>query len=484
MSPVFPHVVQYQQIAEPLVPAAAPTVSALSWGPSFPDFVRRAALPVALGLAAWAGPILPPADAGALLQWGPELPDNPPRAPARSVDLLTGYAYQPAMGQWAPPPLTWRPTYPDQPGRAAPRTAEYRAFAYQPALGNWAPPPISWAPVYTDQPARAAPRPNAGPSTALVQLVQAAPALPPLTWAPWAPVAVERASWRPSGLSAFVPLVAAAPALPPLTWLGTIPDLFRLPSGRPAGGLVSPLGPVDPPPLSWSPTYPDATRGPAARPAGMLAYVPVPSRWPVLFWAPSFPDILPRALPRPPGSLVLVQLVAPPPPAPLLSWAPSFPDFARAAPSWFRRLGGSDLPAGLALLLSPRVWVGRHLDIVSPVRPSMAADVTYYEGDTAPSLVCTLRKADRSILPIPIGASVAFHMRPKGTGAIKVNRSCSVIGDGSTAQVQVDWQAGDLTLGLYVFEFLMTFSNGTTQTIRGTPPKTLEVLPRLTGAAV
>lgn len=102
------------------------------------------------------------------------------------------------------------------------------------------------------------------------------------------------------------------------------------------------------------------------------------------------------------------------------------------------------------------------------------ADFQIGQGDTAPSISSQLTQNGT---PVNLtGASVAFRMALAQAKVTVVNRA-AVITTPATGVVTYNWQAADTaTPGSYVFQWVVTFSDGSVETFpNGDTKPTIEV---------
>lgn len=91
----------------------------------------------------------------------------------------------------------------------------------------------------------------------------------------------------------------------------------------------------------------------------------------------------------------------------------------------------------------------------------MIATFHLKQNDTSPALLYRLDPAVNLA-----GASVVFNMRPRGGGAVVVDRAAaSIEGDPANGVVRYDWQVADTAnAGRFEAEFEVTYSDGTVET--------------------
>lgn len=91
----------------------------------------------------------------------------------------------------------------------------------------------------------------------------------------------------------------------------------------------------------------------------------------------------------------------------------------------------------------------------------MIATFNLKTGDTSPALLYRLDPAVNLA-----GASVVFNMRPRGGGAVVVDRAAaSIEGDPSEGVVRYDWDPADTAAaGRFEAEFEVTYTDGTVET--------------------
>lgn len=84
-------------------------------------------------------------------------------------------------------------------------------------------------------------------------------------------------------------------------------------------------------------------------------------------------------------------------------------------------------------------------------------------GDTSPALAATLTDSDGNAIDIT-GASVDFHMSPRGGDGTKVDAQATIT-DASNGKVEYRWSQSDTdTPGTYRGEFEVTYSGGDVET--------------------
>lgn len=102
------------------------------------------------------------------------------------------------------------------------------------------------------------------------------------------------------------------------------------------------------------------------------------------------------------------------------------------------------------------------------------SDITFVQGDTAPSISGTLTDADGSPLDLTL-ADVKFQMRLLDDRRFMVDATATIVG-ADAGTVRYDWAAGDLdTPGEYQAQWQITFSDNSIQTT--TPANTITVRP-------
>lgn len=110
----------------------------------------------------------------------------------------------------------------------------------------------------------------------------------------------------------------------------------------------------------------------------------------------------------------------------------------------------------------------------------MAADIVMKANDRLPTVQAQLFVGGT---PASLtGATVAFIMRPKNGGAVKVN-SAAVIVSAADGVVRYDWAAADTnTPGDYRAEWEVTFADGKTQTFPTAGHHSVQIVEDLDGA--
>jgi len=91
----------------------------------------------------------------------------------------------------------------------------------------------------------------------------------------------------------------------------------------------------------------------------------------------------------------------------------------------------------------------------------MIATFPLKQNDTSPALLYRLDPAVNLA-----GATVVFNMRPRGGGAVVVDRAAaSIEGDPSEGVVRYDWDPADTAAaGRFEAEFEVTYTDGTVET--------------------
>lgn len=96
----------------------------------------------------------------------------------------------------------------------------------------------------------------------------------------------------------------------------------------------------------------------------------------------------------------------------------------------------------------------------------MATDFYIKENDTSPSLIATLRNADRTVIVLSTDDAVKFHMRREKDNALKVDSTGVTILSATGGRVQYDWSTGDTdTAGEWLGEFEITSAGGAVATV-------------------
>jgi hypothetical protein len=91
--------------------------------------------------------------------------------------------------------------------------------------------------------------------------------------------------------------------------------------------------------------------------------------------------------------------------------------------------------------------------------------MTFYvkQNDTSPAMLATLQDADGNAIELT-SASVRFHMRPVGGGAIVVDQAATVV-TALEGLVRYNWTAADTdTVGSYQAEFEVTYADASIET--------------------
>jgi hypothetical protein len=87
----------------------------------------------------------------------------------------------------------------------------------------------------------------------------------------------------------------------------------------------------------------------------------------------------------------------------------------------------------------------------------MATDLTFTQGDTAPSVYGDLTNADGTPFDLT-DATVHFQMRPSIDRRFSVDGAAVVVGDPTLGSVRYDWVAWDLaSAGDFVSHWRITF---------------------------
>ena len=96
----------------------------------------------------------------------------------------------------------------------------------------------------------------------------------------------------------------------------------------------------------------------------------------------------------------------------------------------------------------------------------MATVVTMKRNDTGPPLVVTLLDATAAAVDLTDATGIRFLMRRKDDVALKVDGTCSVVGDPTDGQVQYEWQEGDTDTSdpRWLAELEVTFDDGVVET--------------------
>lgn len=102
------------------------------------------------------------------------------------------------------------------------------------------------------------------------------------------------------------------------------------------------------------------------------------------------------------------------------------------------------------------------------------SDFPIKQGDTSPALVATLTDSDGQAVNLT-GASVDFHMRPRGSDTPTVESSGNII-DSSGGKVEYPWSDGDTSnAGVYRGEFEVTYGDNTIETFPNDGYITVEI---------
>ena len=108
----------------------------------------------------------------------------------------------------------------------------------------------------------------------------------------------------------------------------------------------------------------------------------------------------------------------------------------------------------------------------------MDADVTIKRGDTSPAIRERLVGADGTA-PSLTGATVEFHMTHALTGVVVVNTASHVTVEQNAAPdtiVSYAWQTADVAdEGTYLYEWEVTYSDGSIETFPNTRHKVLKI---------
>lgn len=89
--------------------------------------------------------------------------------------------------------------------------------------------------------------------------------------------------------------------------------------------------------------------------------------------------------------------------------------------------------------------------------------ITRKENDTGPPIESTL--TTDGVADDLTGADVVFTLWKESDGTLKVEEATATVVDASAGEVRYDLQSGDLDeTGLFLFEWEVTFSDGTIQT--------------------
>ncbi|QCC48100.1 BppU family phage baseplate upper protein [Halobellus limi] len=101
-------------------------------------------------------------------------------------------------------------------------------------------------------------------------------------------------------------------------------------------------------------------------------------------------------------------------------------------------------------------------------------DYKITQNDRYPALVGFCRDEDGAAVDLT-DATVEFHMKARGSDAVKVNESASIL-DATAGKVAYQWRAGDTdTAGVFLAEFEVTYSDGFPETF---PSEPLEIFIR------
>ena len=102
---------------------------------------------------------------------------------------------------------------------------------------------------------------------------------------------------------------------------------------------------------------------------------------------------------------------------------------------------------------------------------------TIKQGDTLPVLIRGLNDANG---PIDLTAATAVQFHMKSGGVLKVDAACSITAPATTGVVQYDWIIADTdTIGVYLTEFQVTFTDGTVLTVPNTNHMLVNVVEEL-----
>lgn len=106
----------------------------------------------------------------------------------------------------------------------------------------------------------------------------------------------------------------------------------------------------------------------------------------------------------------------------------------------------------------------------------MLADFFIRKGDRLPEIVATLQDANGVAVPLTSVSSVHFRMRAPNSATYKVD-AAAVITDPFNGQVTYTWATPDTdTAGEYLADWLVTFSDGRSETFPNAGALTIEVI--------
>jgi hypothetical protein len=93
-----------------------------------------------------------------------------------------------------------------------------------------------------------------------------------------------------------------------------------------------------------------------------------------------------------------------------------------------------------------------------PVDP----DIVLKAGDTAPIVEGVLKDAANKIVPLQVGDTVTFRLRPVGMDApAAFSHAAVVVGDGTAGKVEYHWAVGETdVVGMYEADFHVAFADG------------------------
>jgi len=107
--------------------------------------------------------------------------------------------------------------------------------------------------------------------------------------------------------------------------------------------------------------------------------------------------------------------------------------------------------------------------------------MTFYvkQNDTSPDMLATLQDADGNAINLT-AASVRFHMRPVGGGAIVVDQAATVV-TALDGLVRYNWIADDTdTVGSYQAEFEVTYADASIETFPNDGYIRVEIIDNIT----
>lgn len=380
---------------------AAPTVTPLSWSPTFPDQAPAARRSATL-LTEYARPVIFEFNIARRL---PTYPDLVIRRGGLHPSLLP--AVVDASDYLFDPGQRVDPVYPDRAsGPNGLHASRQQALARDPFVVDVA--ALSWSPVYPDR--------ALGPLGLGVAHQQAVARDPfvvdvvGLSWSPTYPNRLDRTRTTHPDAAVLDPF--PRPDTPPLaTYPNLIPRRTLLATGMVA---LDPFPRPDTAPLSWSPAYPDSARPTPRSPVfPAFALDPFPRPFTRVDWIPVAPTwVLRRQYQADAAWMPAYSAPVAPPVAPLLSWGPSYPDRALGRPGlrpWLHQAFAHNLPPIAPPPVLPLSWKAVYPDRIFAHRV-LAARIPFF--------------------------SYVTSFVPAGTGALTL----------------VDWSSGDTLVAIEIEE--------------------------------